>query len=274
MKKIKISEIAISGGTQQRETINHSEVEIYAESMRCGAQFPPVTLFFDGAQYWLADGFHRFHACRIAEIPDIHADVRTGTIREARLFSAGANGAHGMRLTNADKRKAVMVLLSDAEWGKWGDREIAKHCNVTHPFVGKLRDEISAKNKHEVVTVTTSPPEPPKTRHERIVPDDKPDELNDVCIAKKEPEYTELDAAKDHISDLQDALAVATLAPEDKQISAELIAGLRDEIKTLTATLDAVKSSRDAYQTENAQLKKQVQRQRKEIDKLTGGKTA
>lgn len=91
------------------------------------------------------------------------------------------------------------------------------------------------------------------------------------------PEYTELDAAHDQISELQDALAVATMgdvSDEDKQQAKTLIAELRARIKTLEATLKAVTTSRDTYMNENAELRKQITRQRKEIDKVTGRKTA
>lgn len=91
------------------------------------------------------------------------------------------------------------------------------------------------------------------------------------------PEYTELDAAHDQISDLQDALAVATMgdvSAEDKTQAATLIAELRARIKTLEATLKAVTTSRDTYMNENAELRKQITRQRKEIDKATGRRTA
>ena len=91
------------------------------------------------------------------------------------------------------------------------------------------------------------------------------------------PEYTELDAAHDQISDLQDALAVATMgdvSAEEKTQAATLIAELRTRIKTLEATLKAVTTSRDTYMNENAELRKQITRQRKEIDKVTGRKTA
>lgn len=91
------------------------------------------------------------------------------------------------------------------------------------------------------------------------------------------PEYTELDAAHDQISELQDALAVATMgdvSDEDKAQAATLIAELRARIKTLEATLKAVTTSRDTYMNENAELRKQITRQRKEIDKATGRKTA
>lgn len=161
MKAIKIKDIAIDGGTQQREKINEEIVAEYAEAMKCGAKFTAVTLFFDGVQYWLADGFHRYHASKAAEMLDILADVHEGTKRDARLFSASANGTHGMRLSNADKRRSVLVLLLDKEWSAWSDNQIAKHCHVTHPFVGKLRSEISGAKKEvpKVVTVTTPPAE-------------------------------------------------------------------------------------------------------------------
>ena len=91
------------------------------------------------------------------------------------------------------------------------------------------------------------------------------------------PEYTELDAAHHQIPRLQDSPAVAAMgdiSDEDKAQAATLIAELRARIKTLEATLKAVTTSRDTYMNENAELRKQITRQRKEIDKVTGRKTA
>ncbi|MGH8190747.1 MAG: hypothetical protein ACREP2_04810 [Rhodanobacteraceae bacterium] len=33
----------------------------------------------------------------------------------------------------------MMTLLKDPEWAKFTDREIARRCSVTHPFVGGIR---------------------------------------------------------------------------------------------------------------------------------------
>lgn len=65
-KKLNIGLIRIDGGTQARESINQEAVQEYAEAIAQGATFPPVTIFFDGAEPWLADGFHRYHAHRHA----------------------------------------------------------------------------------------------------------------------------------------------------------------------------------------------------------------
>jgi hypothetical protein len=69
--------------------------------------------------------------------------VHEGGQREALLHAAGANLTHGLRRTNADKRKAVMTLLADEEWRRWSDRQVARHCGVDHKFVAKTRGELS-----------------------------------------------------------------------------------------------------------------------------------
>jgi len=89
--------------------------------------------------------------------------------------------------------------------------------------------------------------------------------------------YTELDAARDQIEGLQDALAVAQIGSADPEEAAQaktLIAELRAHIKTLEATLKAVKISRDGFQNQVAEMQKQINRQRREIDKLAGTRTA
>ena len=136
---LSVAAIRTDGGTQPRSTILRDVVEEYAAAMADGAKFPAITVFYDGAEYWLADGFHRLAATETAGSLTINCDVRQGTRRDAVLHSVGANAAHGMRRTNDDKRRAVRVLLEDAEWSQWSDREIARRCGVSPSHVGGLR---------------------------------------------------------------------------------------------------------------------------------------
>lgn len=136
---IPIEIIRIDGGTQSRALLQDSVIEEYAAAIKEGVEFPPVVLFYDGADHWLADGFHRVRAFLAAGLASIPADVRQGTRRDAILYSVGANEAHGLRRTNDDKRRAVLTLLNDGEWAKWSDGEIARRCFVSQPFVSKLR---------------------------------------------------------------------------------------------------------------------------------------
>jgi transposase-like protein len=71
------------------------------------------------------------------------AILRSGPRRDAIVHAAGANADHGLRRTNADKRRAVETLLRDGEWSQWSDREIARRCQVSAPLVGNIRRELS-----------------------------------------------------------------------------------------------------------------------------------
>lgn len=266
-KTVCLDDIRIDGGTQQRCEINNQVVEEYAEAMRCGTKFPPVALFFDGVVYWLADGFHRYHASKAAEIPNITGEVRNGTNRDAVLYSTGANNSHGIRLTNEDKRKAVGIMLADKEWSKWTDNAIAKHCKVTQPFVSKLRNPTKTTNTEGVITVITQPSEAAP-----VLVLENQNSVQAEHDEAPEEEYTELDSLHDQITELQNIVAAgfAGTTDEDRAAGLKLIADLRQEIKTLTATLEAVTISRDTFQRENAEMKKQLARQRKEIEKLMG----
>ena len=104
--------------------------------------YPPIVVFHDGTDHWLADGFHRLHAIFMTSEKAIEADVRQGTRRDAILFSVGANASHGLRRTNQDKRRAVETLLRDEEWAAWSDRKIAEACGVSHEFVRQSRPAI------------------------------------------------------------------------------------------------------------------------------------
>jgi ParB-like chromosome segregation protein Spo0J len=134
-----LERIETNGGTQTRAAVYGEVVENYAEEMKAGADFPPIVVFFDGKEYWLADGFHRLIAARGIGWRSIQALVRQGTRRDAVLFSVGANAKHGLRRTNADKRWAVEILLRDEEWVKWSDREISRRCAVSADLVAEIR---------------------------------------------------------------------------------------------------------------------------------------
>jgi hypothetical protein len=76
-------------------------------------------------------------------------------VRDAILFSVGANATHGHRRTNEDKRRAVLKLLNDREWSKWSDREIARQCSVGNKFVGDLRRSLTVFEHSETRAYTT-----------------------------------------------------------------------------------------------------------------------
>jgi hypothetical protein len=143
-ERLLIGKIRTDGGTQPRAAINDDVVGEYVADMLDGAEFPPVTVFYDGESYWLSDGFHRLAAYRRTGAHEVPAEIKMGTVRDAILHSVGANSAHGLRRTNADKRRAVMALLNDEEWSQLSDREVSRRCGVSDRFVNKLRPTVTA----------------------------------------------------------------------------------------------------------------------------------
>lgn len=156
---LRLDQIRIDGGTQPRVAIDEQAVAEYAELYSEGVDLPPVTVFFDGATYWLADGFHRYWANKRINCDYVFAYVHSGTQRDAILYSVGANAQHGLRRTSADKRKAVLALLEDDEWSQWSDREVAKCCGVGNEMVSRIRRSLceshSEPRRHQLRTCKT-----------------------------------------------------------------------------------------------------------------------
>lgn len=251
MKNLNVKSIIIDKGTQSRAEIHEDTVTEYAEAMQDGAHFPPVIVFFDGVDYYLADGFHRLHATQRLGRASIQADVRTGTLRDAILHSLGANNSHGLRRSNADKRKCVRTLLEDFEWGELSVAEMAQICAVSPQLVTAVKAEIDGGKK-------ISSAKPKKVK------------LNNVVEAPVEPPVDE--AVQELVAEnqrLSDRLAVEAMdASEDEKLAAsETIAALREQIRILEIENQSLKISRDTYQRENAELKKTVASLQRQIKK-------
>jgi transposase-like protein len=162
-----LAKIRIDGGTQPRSKIDEAVIAEYASAMEAGAKFPPIAVFFDGVEHWLADGFHRYHAANAAHLTELEACIFNGTRRDAVLHSVGANTDHGLRRTNEDKRRAVRILLEDVEWASWSDSEIARRCGVSHVFVGDVRrgyrTRSDARGQKSILETVTSMDAPART---------------------------------------------------------------------------------------------------------------
>ena len=261
---LSLDKIRIDGGTQSRAKIDQATVAEYADAMRDGAKFPPVIVFHDGAEYFLADGFHRYFAAKKAGSPGILCNVEEGTLRDAILYSFGANADHGLRRTPADKRKAVMAMLSDIEWQDWSDREIARQCCVSHPFVAAIRKEMGAEKKETKFKqggkITT--------RQEKPKQEDPVEDFTQI-----EEMTAAVQELREKNEDLQDQVTIAFAASMDdikKEQAESVIRDLRAQIRALEIECKELTISRDMYQRENGELKKQVASLLKKLKKLEG----
>ena len=136
-ERVSVDAITVDAGTQIRVAINEQVVSDYAEQMTDGVEFPAIVLFHDGVRYYLADGFHRTLAAKRNKFRDIEADVDTGTRADALWFALGANKENGQRLTDADKRHAVLMAVT-AFMNDKSQHEIARQIGCSQGFVSQV----------------------------------------------------------------------------------------------------------------------------------------
>jgi hypothetical protein len=140
---IRVIDIIVDPDVQARVEVPEATIEEYVEAYRSGARFPPVVIFEGPDGKVLSDGFSRVEASKRAGKATIECEFRHGTKRDAMLYACGANADHGLRRTNADKRRAVTRLLEDKEWSKWSDSKIAKLCRVSNHLVAEIRADLT-----------------------------------------------------------------------------------------------------------------------------------
>ena len=139
---VPLGELVTDSGTQVRSEISEFIVTEYVEALGEGARFPPVVVFRSSGADVLADGFHRVRAYEQAGRDEIEADVYEGGSDEALWFALGANQAHGQRLSEGDKRRAIEMACK--AWPDVSQRRIAAHVGCNQRYVGTVRAQLSA----------------------------------------------------------------------------------------------------------------------------------
>ncbi|MEI7881520.1 MAG: ParB N-terminal domain-containing protein, partial [bacterium] len=140
MQELLIEKIRTDGDVQSRERISDDYVEELADLIQDGKKLPPIEVFNDGTDIWVSDGFHRIHAHLKANKRTIRCDVKKGTKAAAMLASCAANQTHGLRRTNADKRRAMELTLKLKP--DWSDQAIANHAGVHVNTVALTRRQL------------------------------------------------------------------------------------------------------------------------------------
>ena len=138
---LKLKDIALDMGTQTRAEPSEATIAEYCEAMKADAVFPPLVIYRTPAGInILSSGFHRHAAACLAGRDEFPCEIRQGGRIDALEDSLKANRAHGMRMTTADKTKAITMALES--FPDRGDRWIAELVGVSHPTVGVHRNQL------------------------------------------------------------------------------------------------------------------------------------
>ena len=266
---MKLTEIKVDSSLQGRCKLNQEVVDEYSEALREGIKLPPVKLYRVGSSYYLVDGWHRYFAHKKAGLADIEVDIIDGDIRKATLYAIGANDSHGLRRTNEDKRKAVMMLLDDVEWSEWSDIQIAKAARVSRMTVSRVRDSLGMK-KEEVKVVRNGKEFTINTKNMGSQNEKKLLGIQPVEETNYQDEITaEMEAIVEENEILTRRLAVASMdaSDEEKKLAEDQLTQMSSEIKTLTATLNSAQIQSNTYMNQVSDLKDQVKYWKRRAEK-------
>jgi DNA-binding transcriptional regulator YhcF (GntR family) len=270
---MKISDIRTDGGTQARASLNQDTVNEYAQQMQDGSIFPPVVVFNDGSDIWLADGFHRYFATRQNGMLEIEVEIHQGTVDDATLYAFGATARRGLSFTREDLQEIVSRMMKHAVWSTWSTRKIAEHIGCSAMTISRVKSSleepsntVSYTRNGKSKTMNTSsigkaPRAPRKKKQETKVIEENnvPDELID--------EINKLSEENDR---LKDAIAIGQwdVSEIEKVDIEDTVKDLREQIRVKDIEIQALKESRDMFQNENAELKKTVKALQAKLKKV------
>jgi uncharacterized ParB-like nuclease family protein len=134
------------------------DAETVAEYIAHVDELPPVTVFFDGERYWLADGWHRLDAHQGAGRTHINCKIHEGGKLDALKHALGANRTHGLKRKPQDIRKAVRVAMLTADLQANSSVLVSQLVGISqkhaHNIMVEIRKELGIAPPEEVVTRT------------------------------------------------------------------------------------------------------------------------
>jgi len=265
VRNVKLDAIRIDGDTQVRASLDQDVVQQYSEHMLDGDAFPPVIVFWDGSNYWLADGFHRYFATKNNNIEDISAEVNEGTLEQAQLFAYSANSRRGLSITDEDNRSIITKMLKHPVWSEWTNAEIARHVGVSKMTVGRVKQTLEPSeetkktytNKHgKKGTIET------KNLGRVAAPEQNEEQLSELT-------ETILNVTQENQL-LKDKIAVGQWdASEIEKLDIqETVTELREKIRVLEIDNRALRDSRDMFQSRNAEMMRTISSLKAKVKKL------
>lgn len=139
IKQLRLANITIDAGVQPRvDGLNDGHVKDILEAIERGEELPPLVVYqSESNTLWLSEGFHRAEAYRRKGVKQVACVVRKGDRKDALANACGSNRGHGLKRTNADKRRAVGLLIE--AFSDWSNPRIAEAAAVSVEFVRKIR---------------------------------------------------------------------------------------------------------------------------------------
>jgi len=176
-----IAEISCS---LQFRAIDPETIADYVAALAANVELPDVEIAFDEERgtYYMIDGFHRLAAYQYRGAKMITAKVVTMPKREALWLALGANAKNGRRLSNEDKRAAIVLALKERP--EASSRVIATHVGCSHQLVLDVKE-----NGCQPLTPAPTPLFDAEIAEESDTePEPEPDTVSEPTEEREEPE--------------------------------------------------------------------------------------
>jgi hypothetical protein len=131
--RIPLSRIASDGTQFLRATVDQAVLTGYMRLIADGIALPAIVLFYDGTDYHIGDGFHRYKAALGLGQPEMLAEVRPGNRLDALWFAMG----HSASSLSIDEKRAL-ALRALALWPIKSQRAIAKQLACDKGVINRL----------------------------------------------------------------------------------------------------------------------------------------
>jgi hypothetical protein len=202
-----LSDIVVDEDLQPRVTTDHNVSHEYGLAMARGDVFPPVDVFFDGADYWLADGFHRYYAAEALGLAEIDCTVHIGTREDALWFSCAANAKNGFHRNENDLQLVAERALRHPKAAGESDGVVSAHIGCSPSVVCRVRQRLIAGS-----SLTNLPSRVGKNGVEQVV-GSRGKKAADPAPKQPEPQSEAPDPVQADIEDMPGVKPTAKVVP-------------------------------------------------------------
>jgi hypothetical protein len=125
------------------------------EIFRSTKSIPVIQTLFDGSRYWLTKDVELLLAARHSLQPLIMTQVSHGSARQA-VLNFIKNTTYTLSYRKRYEQALATMLLTDPEWSKLSNQEIAELCNLSTYRVQMWRQMILNQGPMQTVSMLTA----------------------------------------------------------------------------------------------------------------------
>ncbi len=161
VRPVSISSIQREPRASNRIAIDPGTVGVFADLIRAGVTFPPITVWWDGDTYWLSDGLHRLTAAEQAGCAELLCEVHLGAQADVqgaicasdgtRRLASGSRDASAADTTDEIVARAIRYMRANLEPGL-SVAKLARRVGVSAPHLRRRFREVKQLNPRALFT--------------------------------------------------------------------------------------------------------------------------